>query len=237
MLDVALETIFRKKVTMNSDLQVNGNSGFSGGASFYGDVACNGTFHANGNLNANRDIGVGGNMWFNQNNGILFVTRNDGVQLEAINTCDGENNLSFGWTNYNEQRGDTYVGGKDVYFRVSGGASKVGYRPYYRRGDSIDVRMGTAGYVTSGTKEFYFSIPLGKPVVGNPTVSVSSINGLMMRQNSNYIIKADWVQPDRYSAAVRDNDAIWVIAFWNNATNAANNSPVGIDANIRITFS
>ena len=176
-------------------------------------------------------------MWFNQNNGILFVTRNDGVQLEAINTCDGENNLSFGWTNYNEQRGDTYVGGKDVYFRVSGGASKVEYRPYYRRGDSIDVRMGTAGYVTSGTKEFYFTIPLGKPVVGNPTVSVSSINGLMMRQNSKYIIKADWVQPDRYSAYVRDNNAIGVIAFWNSATNAANNSPVGIDANIRITFS
>lgn len=237
IFDVALESIFRKKVTMNSDLQVNGNSGFSGGASFYGDAACNGIFYANGNLNANRDIGVGGNIWFNQNNGILFVTRNDGVQLEAINTCDGENNLSFGWTNYNEQRGDTYVGGKDVYFRVSGGASKVGYRPYYRRGDSIDVRLGTAGYVTSGTKEFYFAIPLGKPVVGNPTVSVSSINGLMMRQNSKYIIKADWVQPDRYSAAVRDNNAIWVIAFWNNATNAANNSPVGIDANIRITFS
>ena len=237
IFDVALESIFRKKVTMNSDLQVNGNSGFSGDASFYGDAACNGTFYANGNLNANRDIGVGGNMWFNQNNGILFVTRNDGVQLEAINTCDGENNLSFGWTNYNEQRGDTYVGGKDVYFRVSGGASKVGYRPYYRRGDSIDVRLGTAGYVTSGTKEFYFAIPLGKPVVGNPSVSISSINGLIMRQNSKYIIKADWVQPDRYSAAVRDNNAIWVIAFWNSATNAANNSPVGIDANIRITFS
>lgn len=237
IFDVALETIFRKKVTMNSDLQVNGDSGFSGGASFHGDVACNGTFYANGNINAYKDIGLAGNMWFNQNNGILFVTRNDGVQLEAINTCDGENNLSFGWTNYNEQRGDTYVGGKDVYFRVSGGASKVGYRPYYRRGDSIDVRMGTAGYVTSGTKEFYFAIPLGKPVVGNPTVSVSSINGLIMRQNSKYIIKADWVQPDRYSAAVRDNNAIWVIAFWNNATNAANNSPVGIDANIRITFS
>lgn len=237
MLDVALETIFRKKVTMNSDLAVTGQSSFKGTVSHDGATVCNDTLYANGNINANRDIGVGGNMWFNQNNGILFVTRNDGVQLEAINTCDGENNLSFGWTNYNEQRGDTYVGGKDVYFRVSGGASKVGYRPYYRRGDSIDVRMGTAGYVTSGTKEFYFAIPLGKPVVGNPTVSVSSISGLMMRQNSKYIIKADWVQPDRYSAVVRDNDAIWVIAFWNNATNAENNSPVGIDANIRITFS
>ena len=237
IFDVALGTIFRKKVTMNSDLQVNGDSGFSGGASFYGDVACNGTFHANGNINANKDIGLAGNMWFNQNNGILFVTRNDGVLLEAINTCDGENNLSFGWTNYNEQRGDTYVGGKDVYFRVSGGASKVGYRPYYRRGDSIDVRMGTAGYVTSGTKEFYFTIPLGKPVVGNPSVSVSSINGLIIRQNSKYIIKADWVQPDRYSAYIRNNNAVSVIAFWNNATNAANNSSVGIDVNIRITFS
>lgn len=237
IFDVALGTIFRKKVTMNSDLQVNGDSGFSGGASFYGDVACNGTFHANGNINANKDIGLAGNMWFNQNNGILFVTRNDGVLLEAINTCDGENNLSFGWTNYNEQRGDTYVGGKDVYFRVSAGASKVGYRPYYRRGDSIDVRMGTAGYVTSGTKEFYFTIPLGKPVVGNPSVSVSSINGLIIRQNSKYIIKADWVQPDRYSAYIRNNNAVSVIAFWNNATNAANNSSVGIDVNIRITFS
>ena len=59
----------------------------------------------------------------------------------------------------------------------------------------------------------------------------------MMRQNSKYIIKADWVQPDRYSAYIRNNNAVSVIAFWNNATNAANNSSVGIDANIRITFS
>ena len=99
------------------------------------------------------------------------------------------------------------------------------------------MRMGTAGYVTSGTKEFYFTIPLGKPVIGNPNVSVSSINGLIIRQNSKYIIKADWVQPDRYSAYIRNNNAVSVIAFWNNATNAANNSSVGIDVNIRITFS
>lgn len=236
MLDVALETIFRKKVTMNSDLQVNGDSGFSGGASFYGDAACNGTFYANGNLNANKDIGLAGNMWCTQNNGVFYVTLNDGSVLEAINLFDG-NNLSIGWGHYTQKKGQVCIGGTDIIHRISATANNAEYRPYYRRGDSIDVRMGTAGYVTSGTKEFYFAIPLGKPVVGNPTVSVSSINGLMMRQNSKYIIKADWVQPDRYSAAVRDNNAIWVIAFWNNATNAANNSPVGIDANIRITFS
>ena len=236
IFDVALETIFRKKVTMNSDLQVNGNSGFSGGASFYGDAACSGMFRVNGNIEANRDIGVGGNMWFNQDNGRVIVTANDGTQMEALNLFDGSN-ISIGWGHCTTKKATLCLCGFDVTHWISSTASIVEYRPYYRRGDSIDVRMGTAGYVTSGTKEFYFTIPLGKPVVGNPSVSVSSINGLMMRQNGNYIIKADWVQPDRYSATVRDNNAIWVIAFWNNATNAANNSPVGIDANIRITFS
>lgn len=236
IFDVALETIFRKKVTMNSDLQVNGDSGFSGGASFYGDVACNGTFHANGNINANRDIGLAGNIW-TTNQSKIYSTNVDGKQKVVMVLCDSDNDLSIGYGNWINKDGDTYLRGRDVYLGASSTASYTTYRPYYRRGDSIDVRMGTAGYVTSGTKEFYFAIPLGKPVVGNPTVSVSSINGLMMRQNSKYIIKADWVQPDRYSAVVRDNNAIWVIAFWNSATNAANNSPVGIDANIRITFS
>ena len=236
IFDVALETIFRKKVTTNSDLQVNGNSGFSGGASFYGDVACNGTFHANGNINANRDIGLAGNIW-TTNQSKIYSTNVDGKQKVVMVLCDSDNDLSIGYGSWINKDGDTYLRGRDVYLGASSTASYTTYRPYYRRGDSIDVRMGTAGYVTSGTKEFYFTIPLGKPVVGNPTVSISSINGLIIRQNSNYIIKADWVQPDRYSAYIRNNNAVSVIAFWNNATNAANNSSVGIDANIRITFS
>ena len=236
IFDVALETIFRKKVTMNSDLQVNGNSGFSGGASFYGDVACNGTFHANGNINANRDIGLAGNIW-TTNQSKIYSTNVDGKQKVVMVLCDSDNDLSIGYGSWINKDGDTYLRGRDVYLGASSTASYTTYRPYYRRGDSIDVRMGTAGYVTSGTKEFYFTIPLGKPVVGNPSVSVSSINGLIIRQNSKYIIKSDWVQPDRYSAYIRNNNAVSVIAFWNNTTNAENNSPVGIDANIRITFS
>lgn len=237
IFDVALETIFRKKVTMNSDLQVNGNSGFSGGASFYGDVACNGTFHANGNINANKDIGVTGNLWFSQDGGAFFVTTSDGKQLNLLDLYNVNKDTVLGWGQYANKSGGTLICGHDIAFNVSSGASDASYHPYYRRGHSIDVRMGTAGYVTSGKKEFYFTIPLGKPVVGNPNVSISSINGLIIRQNSNYIIKADWVQPDRYSAYIRNNNAVSVIAFWNNATNAANNSSVGIDANIRITFS
>ena len=216
--EVALETVFNRY------------------ASFMSGVGIAGELKAYGNINANKDIGLAGSMW-TTNQSKIYSTNVDGKQKVVMVLCDSDNDLSIGYGSWINKDGDTYLRGRDVYLGASSTVSYVTYRPYYRRGDSIDVRMGTAGYVTSGTKEFYFTIPLGKPVVGNPTVSVSSINGLMMRQNSKYIIKADWVQPDRYSAYVRDNNAIGVIAFWNSETNAANNSPVGIDANIRITFS
>ena len=214
--EVALETVFNRYV------------------SFMNGVGIAGDLKAYGNVTVNNWIEVLGNIWINKNSAIN-VTTEAGNQKQLVSTY-GESAF-FGYGNYDGRYGDSYLLGKDVFIGINPHGTKIDYRPYYRKGDSIDVRMGTAGYVTSGTKEFYFTIPLGKPVIGNPNVSVSSINGLIIRQNSKYIIKADWVQPDRYSATVRDNNAIWVIAFWNNATNAANNSPVGIDANIRITFS
>lgn len=216
--EVALETVFNRYV------------------SFMSGVGIAGDLKAYGNINANRDIGLAGNIW-TTNQSKIYSTNVDGKQKVVMVLCDSDNDLSIGYGSWINKDGDTYLRGRDVYLGASSAASYTTYRPYYRRGDSIDVRMGTAGYVTSGTKEFYFTIPLGKPVVGNPSVSVSSINGLIIRQNSKYIIKSDWVQPDRYSAYIRNNNAVSVIAFWNNTTNAENNSPVGIDTNIRITFS
>lgn len=216
--EVALETVFNRYV------------------SFMSGVGIAGDLKAYGNINVNRDIGLAGNIW-TTNQSKIYSTNVDGKQKVVMVLCDSDNDLSIGYGSWINKDGDTYLRGRDVYLGASSTASYTTYRPYYRRGDSIDVRMGTAGYVTSGTKEFYFTIPLGKPVVGNPSVSVSSINGLIIRQNSKYIIKSDWVQPDRYSAYIRNNNAVSVIAFWNNTTNAENNSPVGIDANIRITFS
>ena len=239
IFDVALETIFRKKVTTNSDLQVNGNSGFSGGASFYGDVACNGTFHANGNINANRDIGLAGSMW-TTNQSKIYSTNVDGKQKVVMVLCDSDNDLSIGYGNWTNKDGDTYLRGRDVYLGASSTASYTTYRPYYRRGDSIDVRMGTAGFVTTSSKEIYFVVPLGKPVIGNPTVSVASINGLTLRQNGAYkcgSTGSSWTSPSRYGAAVVDSNAVRVTAIWNSSTDAANNDTIGIYASIRITFS
>ena len=238
MLDVALETIFRKKVTMNSDLQVNGNSGFSGGASFYGDAACNGTFHANGNINANRDIGLAGNMWCSQNNGIFFVTLNDGTILEAINLFDG-NNLSIGWGHYSQKKGQVCIGGTDIVHRVSATANNTEYRPYYRRGDSIDVCLHTSGYATTGGKDILFLVPLSKPIIGSPTVSVSSINGLVLRQNNSYPHNSsNYCKPASYRVTdITHAFGFNVKASFDNNTGVTNNSPIGIVANIRITFS
>lgn len=239
IFDVALETIFRKKVTMNSDLQVNGDSGFSGGASFYGDVACNGTFHANGNINANKDIGLAGSIW-TRNQSKVYSANTDGTQKVVIVLCDSDNDLSIGYGSWINKDGDTYLRGRDLYLGASSTASYTTYRPYYRRGDSIDVNMGTAGFVTTGSKEIYFVVPLGKPVIGNPTVSVASINGLTLRQNSAYkcgSTGSSAAKPSRYGAAVVDSNAIRITAAWDNSTNAANNDTIGIYASIRITFS
>lgn len=239
IFDVALETIFRKKVTMNSDLAVTGQSSFKGTVSHDGATVCNDTLYANGNINANRDIDLAGNMWCSQNNGVFYVTLNDGSILEAINLFDG-NNLSIGWGHYTQKKGQTCIGGTDIIHRISATANNVEYRPYYRRGDSIDVNMGTAGFVTTGSKEIYFVVPLGKPVIGNPTVSVASINGLTLRQNSAYkcgSTGSSWTSPSRYGAAVVDSNAVRVTAIWNSSTDASNNDTIGIYASIRITFS
>ncbi|MFQ9108494.1 MAG: DUF859 family phage minor structural protein, partial [Coprococcus sp.] len=176
IFDVALETIFRKKVTMNSDLQVNGN------------------------INANRDIGLGGNMWCSQNGGSsFFVTCKDNVQRNMLQLVNVNNDTVLGWGQYADKYGSTFICGHDITFGVSSGASDASYHPYYHRGDTIDVYLHTSGYATTGGKDILFLVPLSKPIIGSPTVSVSSINGLVLRQNNSYPHNSsDYCKPASY---------------------------------------
>lgn len=219
--DVALATIFRKEVQCSSDLNVSG------------------PLRAYDNVNAFKDFGLAGNMWFSQANGILFVTDNSGNSYEVINLMDGNGNLSVGWGQYNDNRGQTFIGGTDVQFRVSGTANKLAYKPYYRRGDILDIYIHTSGYATTSGKDILFLVPLSKPIIGNPVVSVSSINGLVLRQNNSYPHNSSgWCQPASYSAADTNHGfGFNVQARFNDNTGVTNNSPIGIVANIRITFS
>lgn len=116
------------------------------------------------------------------------------------------------------------------------------YRPYYRKGDSSTICWRGAGYVTNSGKDIYFTIPLAYPIIGNPTVTVSSASsgGLVLRENNYYTHGSSsvYVNPSSYTA-VKDIDdgAIRVTAKMSNTTNVTNNSPIGIDAYIKITFS
>lgn len=115
------------------------------------------------------------------------------------------------------------------------------WRPYFCAGDSISATFGTAGYITSSGKDVIFIIPLSKPIIGNPTVTVTSVEGLMVRQNNKYLYggsSTKYVKPRKYTIhSTLSGGCIHVFATMPNTKDVTNNSPCGIWANIKITFS
>lgn len=115
------------------------------------------------------------------------------------------------------------------------------WRPYFCAGDSISATFGTAGYITSSGKDVIFIIPLSKPIIGNPTVTVTSVEGLMVRQNNKYLYggsSTKYVKPRKYTVHLTlSGGCIHVFATMPNTRDVTNNSPCGIWANIKITFS
>lgn len=115
------------------------------------------------------------------------------------------------------------------------------WRPYFCAGDSISATFGTAGYITNSGKDVIFIIPLSKPMVGNPTITATSVEGLMVRQNNKYLYggsSTKYVKPSKYAIhSTLSGGCICVVATMQNTTDVTNNSPCGIYANIKITFS
>ena len=78
------------------------------------------------------------------------------------------------------------------------------FRPYFRANDVINVEFYAVGYVTSGKQEVIFLIPFSRPIMTKP-VSISSVNGLTIRQNGKYIYNSTAskpIKPASYTAAV-----------------------------------
>lgn len=125
--------------------------------------------------------------------------------------------------------------GEDIFLGSAVGED----RPYYRAGDTITFSINTAGFVTSTKTYVAFHVPLAKPVVGNPTVSVASVGGLKIRQNEKYThgSGADTnVKPNSYTVVMSEN-YINVTAIFSTTTNAVNNAPCGIMWSGSVTFS
>lgn len=173
----------------------------------------------------------------------IFVSDDDTGTLyrEYLQLCSTSGGNSLGYGSYSTGRGDTYIYGHDIRFGVSNLASKTTYKPYYSKGDSISVYLATAGYVTNSKKDVYFIVPLSKPVIGSPTITASSRDGLRLRHNDLYThgsAASTWVTPSSYETTLRANgNYVEIIAKFTTVTNVTNNDSIGVNWSGTITFS
>lgn len=132
--------------------------------------------------------------------------------------------------------------------RPNGGNFSGTLRPYYRADDVINMEFYVNGYVTSNKQEVIFLIPLSRPIMSTP-VSISSINGLTIRQNGKYIYGSTVskpIKPSSYTATViggrnglnvRAKMGIDSNGFTDTDTkNIVNNDTCAIMASIKIAF-
>lgn len=170
----------------------------------------------------------------------IFGRDVDGSITEALNPQNESGNTVLGWGNYDKQAGNTNVYGYDLNFGVSNIAKPGTYRPYRRQGDTMTLTLRTAGYVTNSSKDVSFWIPMAVPIVGSPTVTLTSGQGFVLRQGNKYThgsTASTYVTPTSYEAAITMFNGIYVKAVFEDTTNVTNNDAIGIYWNGTITFS
>ena len=149
-------------------------------------------------------------------------------------------NTVFGLGGYKNANGNTHIYGNDIHHFVAS-AGNISYKPYYSAGDSITMTIYTAGFVTSGGASVRFLVPLSKPIIGNPTVTITSGSGLTLRQDTKYThgsTSTTSVKPSKYETI---GDTAWngiaIVATMSDTTNVTNNDTLGVYWNGTITFS
>lgn len=130
-----------------------------------------------------------------------------------------------------------YGNGTNIFLYSPNGA----YKPYFTAGDSINIGLRTAGYCTSTKTQIQFCVPLGKPIYGISSVTVTSqtSGGLKLRQGGSYThgSSADaYAKPASYSSAYNPHGYVNVYATYGTTTNAVNNDAIGVEASITLTF-
>lgn len=125
----------------------------------------------------------------------------------------------------------------DLYLGFVGGNS---FRPYFTKGNSVSFKVWLMGYTTSGMAEVLFFMPFSRPIIGASGVSVSSVNGLIIRQNNKYLYGSTatvYVKPSSYTSEIVDGgQGVNIRAKMPNTTNVTNNTACAITASIKITF-
>ena len=173
------------------------------------------------------------------NSKYIYGVTTTGTIKNVFQPQNGNNNTVIGYGNYENKSGSTNIYGYDVNIGVSNIASPALYKPYYSRGDSFSVTINTAGFVTNSGKEVWFTIPVTKPIIGAPTVTVSSTTGFILRQGSKYThgSASGTSVSATYSPSIDSDLGITICATFSNTTDVTNNDAIGIKWNGTITFS
>ena len=199
------------------------------------------TYFYGSSFSFNNDVILG------TNNKYFSGTAKDGTILPMLYT-NASDNCIIGHGGYDKGYGATHLYGNIVRIgvRAGGSGNTVSlYKPYYDKGDSFDVEIDTAGYVTSSGTKVHFTIPLSKPVIGKPSISATSVNGFVLRQNNGYTHGSNYstsdgvkyTTPSSCTAEIVDSNSISITATFSNTTNVTNNSSIGIIWDGKITFS
>lgn len=174
------------------------------------------------------------------NKGIFGIDPTDGLEVDAFKAQNENGNTVVGWGNYERKKGNANVYGFDVNIGVSNIPNPGTYRPYRRQGDSLTFTIRTAGFVTNAGKDVSFYVPFSVPIIGAPVVTVTSIDGFVLRQDNKYThgsASSTYVVPNSYSATVAQWLGVYITAHFTDVTNVVNNDAIGIYWNGTIAFS
>lgn len=194
-----------------------------------------------------RDSIIDGNLEVTGN--IIVKTNENGVQSIHPETGEAvrliymgqDGSTIIGYDGYVNQNSDSHIYGNEIVHYVA--SADANYRPYYRAGDVINFTgnssVRTAGYLTSSNKNVVFTIPVAKPVIGSPSITVESGQGFVLRQGGSYThgsSSTTFVKPTSYSVVLNDMGFV-VTAIFDVTTNSTNNDSIGIYWDGTITLS
>ena len=190
-------------------------------------------------ISASQPIFIHDNLAF-PTTGKLFAWANDRIgYIPVFEGVSSSGNTVINYGGYLNKCGSTNIYGTDILL-YSANAGNSGYRPYFRAGDVITANLiHTAGFVSTKGTKVYFTIPLTRYVLGDPTVTFTSTTGFIIRQNGKYTHGSDsniYVKPKSVEVTL-NNFGLRVNAVFSKATNAVNNAPCGIVWSGNITFS
>ena len=165
----------------------------------------------------------------------------DGNPYEALYPRNSNGNTVIGYGNYAAKSGDTNIYGKGVNISISETPNPASFKPYVCKGDTLTYEnIASAGYVTGGSTNICFYVPCSRYILGNPTPSAVSINGLTIRQGGKYTHGSSasaYVKPSSYSVSIAPDGGFYVNAVINTTTNAVNNDACGVRWSGKIVLS